>query len=53
MDTKQFNELILQSLEHELGGLQVYETALKCAVDDELGRNGKSISRKPDRTSKH
>ena len=36
MDTKQFNELILQSLEHELGGLQVYETALKCAVNDEL-----------------
>jgi ferritin-like metal-binding protein YciE len=36
MDTKQFNELILQSLEHELGGLQVYETALKCVVNDEL-----------------
>ena len=36
MDTKQFNELILQSLEHELGGLLVYETALKCVVNDEL-----------------
>lgn len=36
MDTKQFNELILQSLEHELGGLQVYETALKCVLNDEL-----------------
>ena len=36
MDTKQFAELILQSLEHELGGLQVYETALKCVVNDEL-----------------
>ena len=36
MDTKQFAELILQSLEHELGGMQVYETALKCVVNDEL-----------------
>jgi ferritin-like metal-binding protein YciE len=36
MDTKQFAELILQSLEHELGGRLVYETALKCVVNDEL-----------------
>jgi ferritin-like metal-binding protein YciE len=36
MDNKQFAELILQSLEHELGGLQVYETALKCVLNDEL-----------------
>jgi len=36
MDTKQFAELILQSLEHELGGLLVYETALKCVVHDDL-----------------
>jgi ferritin-like metal-binding protein YciE len=36
MDTKQFAELILQSLEHEMGGLQVYETALKCVVHDDL-----------------
>jgi hypothetical protein len=36
METKQFSELILQSLEHELGGLLVYETALKCVVNDDL-----------------
>jgi ferritin-like metal-binding protein YciE len=36
MDNKQFAELVLQSLEHELGGLQVYETALKCVLNDEL-----------------
>jgi hypothetical protein len=36
MDTKQLSELILQSLEHELGGLRVYETALKCVVNDDL-----------------
>jgi hypothetical protein len=36
MDTKQFSELILQSLEHESGGLLIYDTALKCVVNDEL-----------------
>jgi hypothetical protein len=36
MDTKQLSELILHSLEHELGGLRVYETALKCVVNDDL-----------------
>ncbi len=29
-------ELLLQSLAHEKGGVQVYETALKCAVNDDL-----------------
>lgn len=36
MDTKQFAELILQALEHEKGGVMVYETALKCAVNEDL-----------------
>jgi ferritin-like metal-binding protein YciE len=36
MDKKQFNELLLQSLEHERGGRKVYETALTCVVNDEL-----------------
>lgn len=36
MDKKQFNELLLQSLEHERGGVKVYETALKCVVNDDL-----------------
>ncbi|HYP75393.1 MAG TPA: hypothetical protein VER12_05555 [Polyangiaceae bacterium] len=31
MESKQVEELILQSLEHELGGVKVYETALSCA----------------------
>jgi hypothetical protein len=35
MDTKQFAELILQALEHEKGGVLVYETALKCVVNDD------------------
>lgn len=36
MKTKQLEELILQSLEHEMGGVKVYETALACAVNADL-----------------
>jgi rubrerythrin len=32
----QVKELLLQSLEHERGGIKVYETALKCVVNDDL-----------------
>jgi len=36
MNEKQLGELILQSLEHEKGGVAVYEAALECAVNDDL-----------------
>jgi rubrerythrin len=36
MNTKQVEELVLQSLEHELGGIKVYAQALECAVNAEL-----------------
>ena len=36
MEQAQVKELLLQSLEHETGGVQVYETALKCAIHPEL-----------------
>ena len=36
MNEKQLTELLMQSLEHEKGGVLVYETALKCAVNDDL-----------------
>jgi len=36
MNVVQLKELILQSLEHEMGGVQVYETAIACAVNDDL-----------------
>ena len=36
MESKQLKELLLQSLEHEMGGVKVYETALKCALNDDL-----------------
>jgi rubrerythrin len=36
METKQLKELLLQSLEHEMGGVKIYETALKCALNEDL-----------------
>jgi rubrerythrin len=33
---QQLNELLLQSLETEMGGVQVYQTALKCVVNEDL-----------------
>lgn len=36
MNTEQMTELLLQSLEHEKGGVLVYETALKCVVNRDL-----------------
>ena len=36
MNDKQLNELLYQALETELGGVQIYTTALRCAVEEEL-----------------
>jgi hypothetical protein len=36
MQEEQLEELLLQALETELGGVQVYEAALACAQNDEL-----------------
>ncbi|MEP6570274.1 MAG: hypothetical protein ABJC10_10920 [Acidobacteriota bacterium] len=36
MKPEQVSELLYQALETELGGVQVYTTAIKCAVNDEL-----------------
>ena len=36
MESKQFKELLLQSLEHEMGGVKVYEAALECVVNPDL-----------------
>ena len=35
-DASQIHELLLQALETELGGVKVYETALRCVVNDGL-----------------
>jgi hypothetical protein len=36
MNQPQLTELLLQSLEHERGGVKVYETALRCAKNADL-----------------
>jgi hypothetical protein len=36
MKTEQISNLLYQALETELGGVQVYKTALRCAVNDQL-----------------
>jgi rubrerythrin len=36
MKQEQLNELLLQALEHEKGGEFVYQTALECALNDDL-----------------
>lgn len=36
MKTEQLNELLYQSLETELGGVQIYTTAVRCAINQEL-----------------
>ena len=36
MRSPQLKELLLQSLEHERGGVLVYQTALECALNDDL-----------------
>ena len=36
MKTEQVKELILQALEHEIGGVKVYTAALSCVVNGEL-----------------
>ena len=36
MEMAVVKELLIQALEHEKGGVKVYDTALKCALNDEL-----------------
>lgn len=36
MESKQLKELLLQSLEHEMGGVKVYQAALQCVQNEEL-----------------
>jgi rubrerythrin len=36
MNKEQLNELLYQALETEQGGIQIYTTALRCAVNDDL-----------------
>jgi ferritin-like metal-binding protein YciE len=41
MKNEQVEELLLQSLEHEMGGVEVYATALECVVNADLKKEWK------------
>jgi hypothetical protein len=36
MDNEQLHQLLYEALETEMGGVQVYKTAIRCAVNEEL-----------------
>jgi ferritin-like metal-binding protein YciE len=36
MKNEKVNKLLLEALEHEKGGVQIYETALRCAMNEDL-----------------
>lgn len=36
MEMQMVKELLLQSLEHEMNGVKIYQTALECAVNEDL-----------------
>jgi hypothetical protein len=38
MNAKQVEELLLQSLEHEQGGVEIYQVAVSCAINADLKR---------------
>ena len=46
MNGAQVTELLYQALETEIGGVQVYQTALRCAVNEDLHKEGRSTSPK-------
>jgi hypothetical protein len=37
-EKRQLTDLLLQSLEHEMGGVKIYENAVRCAVHPDLQR---------------
>ena len=52
MKKEHLHELLYQALETELGGVEVYKTALRCAVNERPARrSGRSTSSRPRTTS--
>lgn len=50
MKVEQVNELLYQALETELGGVEVYRTALRCAINKDLKKEWQEYF---DQTQKH
>jgi len=49
MDKNQLKELLLQSFEHEMGGVQIYETAVDLAVNEDLKKEWKKYLKETQR----
>jgi rubrerythrin len=49
MEMQVVKELILQSLEHEKGGVKIYETALKCVRNEDLKEEWEKYHRETER----
>lgn len=50
MKNEQFNQLLYEALETEIGGVQVYENAIQCAINDDLKEEWQEYL---DQTQKH
>ena len=46
MNRKQLEELLYQALETEIGGVQVYATAIKCAENEDLRKSVEKLPRR-------
>jgi len=49
MKTQQLHQLLYEALETEMGGVQIYETALRCAVNEDLKEEWKGYQEQTQR----
>ena len=48
LNPEQFEELLLQGLETEIGGVQIYATALRCAINEDLRKEWEKYREQPE-----
>jgi hypothetical protein len=49
MNTEQLNQLLYEALETEMGGVQVYKTAISCAINEQLKEEWEEYLEQTDR----
>ena len=52
MKNEQLNQLLYEALETEMGGVQVYETAIRCAVNEDLKQEWEEYHEQTQSTNK-